>query len=249
MKIIKVLLLILLLGILGYSIFQVCKIYNEKKESEEIKKEFIELIDIPEIPSQEKDYKVDFTELKKLNSDIIGWIIIEGTQINYPIVQSSNNSYYLNHSVEKKWNSLGSIFADYRSSSDFSDYNTFIYGHHTKNGTMFGELYKYMDYDFFSSHSSFYLYTPDNIYEAKIFSAYIDDTDSESYKQNFNSLEEYKKYLELVKEKSNYDTNIIIDANYDKMITLYSCSHDPNRQKSDRYYIHAILKKIDVNSK
>lgn len=244
MKIIKVLLLILLLGLLGYSIFQVCKIYNEKKESEEIKKELIELIDIPETPLQEKNYKVDFTELKKLNSDIIGWIIIEGTQINYPIVQSSNNSYYLNHSVEKKWNSLGSIFADYRSSNNFSDYNTFIYGHHTKNGTMFGELYKYMEYDFFLSHPSFYLYTPDEVYEAQIFSAYIDDTKSESYEQNFNSLEEYKDYLELIKEKGNYNTNISVDANSDKMVTLYSCSHDPNRQKDDRYYIHAILKKI-----
>lgn len=244
MKIIKVVLLILLFGLFGFSIFQISKIYNEKKESEEIKEELIELIDIPEIPSQDEDYKVDFAELKKINSDIIGWIIIEGTQINYPIVQGSNNSYYLNHSVEKKWNSLGSIFADYRSSSDFSDYNTFIYGHHTKNGSMFGELYKYMDYDFFLSHPTFYLYTPDEIYEARIFSAYIDDTKSESYNQNFNSLEEYKDYLKLIKEKSNYDTNIIVDANSDKMITLYSCSHDPNRQKDDRYYIHAILKKI-----
>ena len=136
MKQIKIVLLFLLLVVLGFSLYKINQINNELNSSQEIKEELIELVEIPETPSDEPSFQVDFKELKKINSDVIGWIVIEGTEINYPIVQGNNNSFYLNHSYDKKWNSLGSIFADYQSSNDFSDYNTFIYGHHTKNGSM-----------------------------------------------------------------------------------------------------------------
>ena len=156
MKQIKIVLLFLLLVVLGFSLYKINQINNELNSSQEIKEELIELVEIPETPSDEPSFQVDFKELKKINSDVIGWIVIEGTEINYPIVQGNNNSFYLNHSYDKKWNSLGSIFADYQSSNDFSDYNTFIYGHHTKNGSMFGELYKYMDVSFYKQNKTFY---------------------------------------------------------------------------------------------
>lgn len=244
MKAIKVLLLFILLAMLGFSLYKINEIKKELNASEEIKEELIELVEIPEIPSEEPSFEVDFDELKKINSDVIGWIVIEGTQVNYPVVQGNNNSYYLNHSYDKKWNSLGSIFADYQSSNDFTDYNTFIYGHHTKNGSMFGELYKYMNKDFYNENNTFYLYTLNGNYEAEIFSAYLDSTISESYNQSFNSIEEFNSYIELVKEKSNYNTGVLVDATTDKIITLYSCSHESNRQKTDRYYIHAVLRSV-----
>ena len=244
MKAIKILLLFIFLAMLGFSIYKINEIKKELNASEEIKEELIELVEIPEIPSEEPSFEVDFDELKKINSDVIGWIVIESTQVNYPIVQGNNNSYYLNHSYDKKWNSLGSIFADYQSSNDFTDYNTFIYGHHTKNGSMFGELYKYMEESFYKENKTFYLYTPTGNYEAEIFSAYLDSTTSESYNQSFNSIEEFNDYINLVKEKSNYNTNVEIDATKDKTITLYSCSHESNRQKTDRYYIHAVLRSV-----
>jgi len=244
MKAIKVLLLFILLAMLGFSLYKINEIKKELNASEEIKEELIELVEIPEIPSEEPSFEVDFDELKKINSDVIGWIVIESTQVNYPIVQGNNNSYYLNRSYDKKWNSLGSIFADYQSSNDFMDYNTFIYGHHTKNGSMFGELYKYMNKEFYDENKTFYLYTPNGNYEAEIFSAYLDSTTSESYNQSFNSSEEFNDYIELVKRKSNYNTDVEIDATKDKTITLYSCSHESNRQKTDRYYIHAVLRSV-----
>jgi len=244
MKGIKVLLLFILLATLGFSLYKINEIQKELDSSEEIKEELIELVEIPEMPSEEPSFEVDFDELKKINSDVIGWIVIEGTQINYPIVQGKDNSYYLNHSYDKKWNSLGSIFVDYQSSNDFSDYNTFIYGHHTKNGSMFGELYKYMDKVFYNDHNIFYLYTPNGNYEAEIFSAYLDSTKSDSYNQKFNYDKDFEEYVSLIKEKSNYITNVEIDSTKDKIITLYSCSHESNRQKTDRYYIHAVLRSI-----
>ena len=244
MKAIKILLLFIFLAMLGFSIYKINVIKKELNASEEIKEELIELVEIPEIPSEEPSFKVDFDELKKINPDVVGWIVIEGTQVNYPIVQGNDNSYYLNHSYDKKWNSLGSIFVDYQSSKDFIDYNTFIYGHHTKNGSMFGELYKYMNKEFYDENKTFYLYTPSGNYEAEIFSAYLDSTKSESYNQSFDSVDEFNDYITMIKKKSNYNTNVEIDTTKDKTITLYSCSHESNRQKTDRYFIHAVLRRV-----
>lgn len=243
MKKIKMFLLLVLLFSLIYCAFNVYKIYKEEKDANKIKEELIEIIDIPDIPSEEPEFKVNFTELAKINSDVVGWIVVEGTQINYPIVQGNDNSFYLNHSYDKKWSGFGSIFMDYTSSKDFSDYNTFIYGHHTKDGSMFGEIYKYMDYDFYREHPSFKLYTPDGNYNVKIFSAYVANTESESYNQKYSSLEEYKNYIDFVISKSNYNTNMEIDSAREKIITLYSCSREGNWRKNDRYFIHGILEK------
>lgn len=244
MKKIKVLILILLLVVLTFCIFNIVKNLQIDISSKEIKEELIELVDIPEIPSEEPTFEVDFDELKKINSDIVGWIVIEDTQINYPIVQGNDNTFYLNHSHDKSWNSYGSIFMDYESFSDFSSYNTFIYGHHTKNGSMFGELYKYMNVEFYENHNTFYLYTPTGNYEAQIFSAYVDSTTSDSYNQFFSTEKEYEEYIKMVKSKSNYKTDVNVNSSKDNIITLYSCSHESSRQKTDRYFIHAVLKRV-----
>ncbi|MBQ9853494.1 MAG: hypothetical protein IJO57_00485, partial [Bacilli bacterium] len=86
--------------------------------------------------------------------------------------------------------------------------------------------------------------TPSGNYEAEIFSAYLDSTKSESYNQSFNSVDEFNDYITMIKKKSNYNTNVEIDTTKDKTITLYSCSHESNRQKTDRYFIHAVLRRV-----
>ena len=244
MKKIKIIILLFLILSLSFGLYNIFKIHKELSNAEEIKEELIELVEIPEEPSEEPTFEVDFEELKKINSNVVGWIVIDSTQINYPIVQGDDNDYYLNHSFDKKWNSLGSIFMDYQSSNDFSDYNTFIYGHHTKNGSMFGEIYKYMDYNFYLEHPTFNLYTPNGNYVVEILSASLDKASSDSYNQTFNSLEEYNNYLDLIIGKSNYKTDSDIDYKTDKIITLYSCSHESNRAKNDRYFIHGIMRKV-----
>lgn len=201
MKVIKMFLLLLFISLFSFCVCQIYKIYQTEKEVEEIKEKLIEIIEVPDIPSEEPEFKVDFDKLKNINSDVVGWIIMEGTQVNYPIVQGNNNSYYLNHSYEKKYSSYGSIFLDYSSTSDFSDRNSFIYGHHTRNGSMFGELKKYMDSNFYNTYPSFYLYTPDGNYKADIFSAYTADALSDSYNQSFSSLEDYKIYIDMIKKE------------------------------------------------
>ena len=244
MKKFKIILLFLFIISFAISIYNIFQIEKELLDSKEMKEKLIELIEIPEEINEEESFSIDFLELKKMNSDVVGWIVIEGTQVNYPIVQSKDNSYYLNHSFDKTWNSLGSIFMDYRSKNDFSDYNTFIYGHHTKNGSMFGELYKYMDATFYKEHPYFYLYSPDGNFKVEIISAYLDSAESDSYIQEFSSIEDYEKYINLIIGKSKYKTNKEMDVEVDKIITLYSCSHETNRRKEDRYFIHGVITKI-----
>ena len=185
-----------------------------------------------------------YDNLKSINKNVVGWIVIEGTQVNYPIVQGNNNSYYLTHSYDNKWSSYGSIFMDYASSSNFSDKNTFIYGHHTRNGSMFGEIKKYMKEEFLLEHPSFYLYTPEGNYRADVFSVYTADALSDSYDQSFSSLDEFDSYIDLIKSKSKFDLNIDVNTNSDRIISLYSCSREYGYSKYDRYFIHAVLRSI-----
>lgn len=225
------------------SIFSIFNILGEEHHQEKIKNELIEQMNIPKEPSLELEFSINFEYLKSINSDIVGWIVMKGTQVNYAVVQGNNNSYYLNHSYDRKYSSYGSIFLDYSSSEDFSDRNSFVYGHHTRNGSMFGEVKKYMDYNFYVEYPSFYLYTPGGNYKADIFSAYTADALSDSYNQSFLTVEEYKIYIDMVKSKSRYITNVTIDYENDKIISLYSCSQE-NGSRDDRYFIHAVLKKL-----
>lgn len=87
--------------------------------------------------------EINFDILKSKNKDIVAWIYSEGTQINYPIVQSKDNDYYLRRLLDGTYNQGGTIFMDYRNNKNFEDYNTIIYGHNMKNNTMFGTLINY----------------------------------------------------------------------------------------------------------
>ena len=217
-------------------------IYSENKQ-EEIIDSLIEIGNVKPSSEIDKIPQIDFSKLKEVNNAIVGWIIIDGTQVNYPIVKGKNNSYYLNHSYDKSYNSYGSIFMDYRSDENFSDLNTFIYGHYTSNGSMFGELKKYMEESFYKEHPFFYILTPNGNYKVDVISAYTDDALSSSYNAKFNDLNDYQRYIEKIRLKSRYSTDIRVNYILDRTITLYSCSHESG-SKTERYFIHGIMRKI-----
>lgn len=217
-------------------------IYSENKQ-EEIIGSLIEIGDVKPSSEIDKIPQIDFSKLKEVNNAIVGWIIIDGTQVNYPIVKGKDNSYYLNHSYDKSYNSYGSIFMDYRSNENFSDLNTFIYGHYTSNGSMFGELKKYMEESFYKEHPFFYILTPNGNYKVDVISAYTDDALSSSYNAKFNDLNDYQRYIEKIRLKSRYSTDISVNYNFDKIISLYSCSHESG-SKTERYFIHGVIRKI-----
>lgn len=242
MKKIKYLLLAVCLTIFGFCAwkwFSINKGIHEEKEEQKVLIEVSKIQDIQEETSEE--VQINFEDLSNINSDIVAWIVIDGTNINYPIVQTSNNTYYLKHSFYKKYSNYGTIYMDATANKDFTSMNTFIYGHYTANKSMFGELGNFMKQSFYDEHPYITIYTPYKTLKAKIFSVHVDDASSDSYQMDYTTNEAFKNYIDLMKNKSVINSDVEINSTIDKIITLYSCSRETNYQKQDRYYIHAVI--------
>lgn len=183
---------------------------------------------------------IDWDYLKAINKDIVGWIEIEGTQINYPILKDNGNLYYLKHNYLKKYNSNGSIFT--LDINPFNDSETLLYGHNMKNNTMFSVLGKYLNKDFLISHQKIKIYTPDKNYEGVIFSAYSIGIGTE--KNNISNLSFDERIEYYMKASQIMVDNVKIT---DKIIKLSTCSYINSRTRptDQRYYIVATLNEIN----
>ena len=190
--------------------------------------------------SSKEENKIDWNNLKSINEDIIGWIEIEGTDINYPILKDNDNLYYLKHNYLKKYNSNGSIFT--LDINPFEDSETLLYGHNMKNGTMFSILGKYLNKDFLLSHQKIKIYTPNKNYEGVIFSAYSIGIGTE--KSNISNLS-FDEKIEYYKEKSQIKVDNIESTN--KIVKLSTCSYINSRTRptDQRYYVIATLYEIN----
>lgn len=134
------------------------KVEKNTRDPENTKPNVVE--DDKEGEKQEETVTVDFASLQAINPDIVAWLRIPGV-LEYPVVRGEDNSYYLNHTVQKTYNIAGSIFLDYRNERDFSDSKNIIYGHNMKDGSMFHVLRNYQDIDFFQEHTNMEVYLPD----------------------------------------------------------------------------------------
>ena len=184
-KIFVPILTLTLTGILVFSGYQIYKIISEYESGERTYDDLEIYVSTPSITStpqnsSESEKKtenawpeVDFEGLAAINPDIVGWIYSEDTPINYPIVQGTDNSYYLKHLYTGEYNGAGSIFLDSRNSSDFSDRHTIVYGHHMQNGSMFSSLTGYKQQEYYEAHPILYLMTPEKNYEIKVFAGYV----------------------------------------------------------------------------
>lgn len=191
-----------------------------------------------DVPVQEQEPEpvrksvIDFPPLQNVNADVIGWIKIADTQIDYPIVQGTDNDFYLFRSWDGTENINGAIFADSYNANDFTDMNTFIYGHHMNNGSMFANLQYYKDQDFFEQHPEIIICTPKGDYTAKIFAAYTTTATSTSYSFVYNNT-----YLNEVRSKSFVTADIDVSAE-DRIITLSTCDYD---FEDARMVVHAVI--------
>lgn len=182
----------------------------------------------------------NFETLKDINDEFKGWITLENTKVNYPIVQNEDNDYYLTKSLHKEPVNGGSIFLGAGLKSPFEDNrNTIVHGHHMKNGSMFGTLKKYKKEEFFNNNKTIYISVRDKTYEYEIFSVYIEKVSSEPYKNRFEDDNEYIDYLSDLEEKSLYTNEDISSFSAeDKIITLSTCSYE---FKDARQIIHGKL--------
>ena len=184
---------------------------------------------------------VDFTELKQVNTDTVGWISVNGTNINYPFVQTDNNTYYLTHDFEKSTNSAGWVFLDYRNNAEFTDQNTIIYAHGRYDKTMFGTLRNALTNGWLNNTNNyvFKISTPKENSLWQVFSIYHIPVTSDYLKINFSSDEEYSNFIKIITDRSAHNFNTSVATN-DKIITLSTCYNE-----SERVVLHAKLIKYE----
>ena len=194
---------------------------------------------------KEKIAEYDFDKLKEINTDIVGFIEVDNTNISYPVVKSSDNSYYLNHSYKKEKNNIGSIFLDYRNDLDNLSKNNIIYGHGRLDNTMFGSLNNLLDSSNLDSKESYYitLSTPNSIMTFKIFSVYTIPKEGYYIKTYFSSNKYFKEFLETIMKRSIYNFNTDVSTN-DKILTLSTCKDNFGK----RVVVHAKLLKKEETS-
>lgn len=223
------------------------KINTDVKVDEIIDNENTEVIDEePTEPEKVSDYfyyitypliNVDFENLLKTNNETVGWINVNNTNINYPFVQGINNTYYLNHSFDKSYNSAGWVFMDYRNNKEMNNRNTILYAHGRIDKTMFGSLYKTQYPAWYQNKSNHVIRisTPSVNMSYQIFSVYKIEEESYYIQTDFTTDDVYLEFLNTIKERSKYDFNVVLGAS-DKIITLSTCAND-----KERYVVHAKL--------
>ncbi|MCX4249624.1 MAG: class B sortase [Bacilli bacterium] len=167
---------------------------------------------------------VDFKELKKENKDVVGWIQVNGTNINYPFVQTNNNSYYLTHSIDKKYTDAGWVFLDYRNDLNTDIKNMILYAHARKNTTMFGSLKNILKNNWYNDINNHVikLSTEKENTLWQVFSIYKIPTTNDYIQTDFISDYEYNEFLQMIKNRSQFKFNTNLNAN-DRIITLSTC--------------------------
>ena len=219
---------------------------NRKEDYENLRQEVSKEENINEETETEESVSItipiDFETLWEKNKDIYAWLSIEGTEIEYPILQHpDDDEYYLNHTVDKKSGLPGSIYTEPTyNGTDFSDRNTLIYGHNMKNGTMFGQLDKYKDPTYLKEHNTIVIYTPEHIYTYKVFASITYDNRHIMYSFDFDKKSGMQEFLDSIRKVNNLNTYIdetIEVTSSDRIITLSTC----NGNKKQRFLVEAVL--------
>lgn len=182
--------------------------------------------------------KMDLAGLREVNREVIGWISIPNTEISYPLLRTEDNDYYLNRTWKKDWSSVGSIFMDCRVSPDFSDFNTIIYGHRMRNGSMFGGLKYYGDSSYWQEHPSVYIVNDEGVHRYDIFAAYEAGTSAISDGLGISEDAEKQEFIQYSLECSAIDTGII-PTKQDHILTLVTCT---GRGYATRWVVQAVLR-------
>lgn len=244
-RIVSNVILIIAVAVFLFSGYKLFTIYSEYGKGE---KEYDDVLDSVVIEQhiegegkgekKETVFKVDFEKLRSLNSEAVAWIRFdEPSKINYPVVQGPDNAKYLNTTFEGQRNGAGALFVDADNTSDFSDRNTFIYGHNMKNGSMFGQLRKYKTKSFCEENPYFYIYTPDGM-ESKyqVFAACIVEDTSDSYRKFYSGDKDFEEYLAQIRGCALYDTDTQVSAD-SQIVSLSTCT---NVSETQRLLVHGV---------
>jgi len=231
---------IMFLIILIISVANILKWYTDNRKNKALEQKLSEAIIIENTKEQEIIYKIDFEKLKNINNQVIGWIKVEGTDIEYTIVKGNDNSYYLNHNFEKEYNNAGWIFADYRNKFDGTDKNMIIYGHNRRDNSMFGTLKNVLEEEWYNNRNNHIitLVTENKTYKYQVFSVYEIENEEYYINTEFEN-NEFKEFIDILKARSIKDFNVEI-TEQNNILTLSTCG-DNNKY---RVVLHAV--KFDI---
>ena len=253
---------ILCLAIIIFSLYTILKWFSDNSKIQQISKEIDKNIHVSsskekgELINQPYDknsnyyyyasfpfFEVSFSILKSQNSDVVGFIKVKNTNINYPIVQASDNSYYLDHAFDKKKNDAGWIFMDYRSDINDLNDNTVIYGHARLDGSMFGSLKNTLSSAWQNDRDNYVIFisTPKENMVFQIFSIYTTKSESYYITPNFSSSKKKQIWLDTIKKRNVSPINTEVDTN-DKILTLSTCQNN----QGGRIVVHAKLIKKQI---
>lgn len=191
-------------------------------------------------PSQSA--RLDFTDLTRANPDIVAWLTIEGTDIDYPVVQASDNQFYLTRTAERRPSRRGAIFLDYSARPDFSDANSVIHGHNLKDGAMFAQLERFKDREFFDRQGQAWLYRPGQTLSLEVMAVAVVDLDSPLYDPVSAGPDALSQYRAALKAAARHWRDLPFDPARDRLVTWSTCSYE---HKDARTIVTAKVTAID----
>lgn len=245
-KLIKTVVIIALLAVFVYSGGRLFLYYMEYREqsalyetaAESYTKERAESEEsLAEANEEECPIEVDFDRLLAESEDIVGWLYCEDTNIDYPLVQGEDDSYYLSHSYNGEYLRAGTLFVDAFNRPEFVDSKMIIYGHNMKSGIMFAHLRDWADQEFFDAHSAMWLLTPTQNYKIELIGGHLTSAVSDDYKIFTGPSPEFDEYLEEVVRLSDVQSDVETpgDGHY---VMLSTCEYD---YEDARYVLYGRL--------
>ena len=240
-NLITILILVVAIGVCAYAGWNLYKIFSEYKAGSDEYAKISDMV-VTEKQAEVKDetwvdketkkkvwtapLEIDYDKLSEINPDFVGWLYVEALpDISYPIVHYKDNDYYLHRTFEKTDNFAGCLFVNSYNMGDFTDQNTIIYGHNMKNGSMFGKLKNFSDPEVFKKSRYFWIFTPDFIYQYRIFSASVVDKTGLTYQISFTD-DEFDQFISRAYSNSVVDNQGVTVTKEDRIVTLSTCTGD-----------------------
>ena len=185
--------------------------------------------------------EIDFNALLGISGNAVAWLYCPNTAINYPVAQTSDNKYYLDHTLNGRYNSGGCLFVDCRNKRGFVDDNTIIYGHHMNNGTMFNSLENYHYQEYYDAHPIIYMTTAEGKFRLEIFAGYVTPSTSDSYLMHFGSATAKQNWINSCIRQSNFTANVQVGPE-DRIVTLSTCVYN---YTNARYVLQCKMVKVE----
>ena len=220
--------IILLLCVMGFSLYKIWTIAGSYMQGRHIYTTIAKEAGAEKDAKAEKDdVEINFKKLQKKYPDVKAWLYSKGTMINYPVAQGKGDDWYLHHTLDGKWNGAGTLFIDQNNDRPFEDFLTIIYGHHMRDGSMFGSLVKYRDEEYYKKHKKLRLYTPEQKYDLVVIGVCTIPAISDMYRYDLEDDAAKEAYISLIEQISETACDDHASA-ADRIVMLSTCTYEFN---------------------